>query len=173
MYHFPFLIQILTHLETIMLTRNLWKSRYAVYRCPLMTELYMNKNNVKGKSKLLYEKIRHPVRGKIPSVSNGNRFTMWNRKRTTSIFLELIIVQWWDASSSILVSLRCNAPSPAPIVGIVSTSETIVITNHVARYAKHWATNLEIQNIGSMSNYKTLLRLMGKIMFYRNFSRVI
>ena len=32
----------LTHLETITLTRKLWKSGYAVYRCPLMTQLYMN-----------------------------------------------------------------------------------------------------------------------------------
>ena len=61
---------------------------------------------------------------------------MWNRYQTTSINLELIIAQESDASSSILVSLKCKAPSPAPTVGLVGTPETIVIMNHAARYAK-------------------------------------
>ena len=34
----------------------------------------LDKNDVKTKSKILYEKIRHPVTGKMTSVLNGNRF---------------------------------------------------------------------------------------------------
>lgn len=121
----------------------IWKSGYAVYRCT--TPSYG------GKWQVFWTLIG---------------LSMWNRYRTTSICLKLIIAQGSDASSSILVSLKCKAPSPAPTLRLVGTPATIVRTNHAARYAKHLATNLETLSVGSMSNYKTLLRLMSKIMFY-------
>ena len=152
--HFDLLWKFRTHIS-LYYEDNSFEARFLVLNGKGLALLEIDTASV-----LVILKLR--IKALKPKIG----LSMWNSFQTTTIYLESIMAQKTDASSSILVSLKCNAHSPAPTVGLVGTPANIVIMNHVARYAKHLVTNRETLNVVSLSNCKTLLRLTGKIMFY-------